>query len=511
MAAVVFAAPLIYLLIRVATGDNGAVEISTLIGPLARSLSLAVAVAATAMVLGTLLAWLAIRTDLPARRMWLLAAALPLAIPSYVAAAGLRSAFGQGGLIEWIPRPTGFLGALTVLAAVTYPYVYLPVAARLSSLSQGQEDAARLLGDRPRTVVRRIVLPQLRRSILGGGLIAFLYAISDFGAVSLLRFDTVTRVIYSSRLTQPGVALTLGLTLATLAMLLAFAENRGANDAPATVQRQEQQVYSLGRYRIWATGLMVGLLGVVVVVPIAVFVFWWMRGAAVSGLSYNAWWQGVLELGGPALNSAVAGVFAAGAAIVVLLPVVYLEKRGSSIAAIAARVAIASAFAVPGLVLALSLVYFVLQGPSALDVFYQTMPLLIIVYVIHFGIQSHRATSAAVQALPERYAEAASLLGAGKVRRFLTIDVPLILPGALAGGGLVMLSTMKELPATLLLAPIGFDTLATKIWSASEEGFLGDVGSASIGLMLVSGVLTWLLVLRPMNLTGSPRPSEARS
>ena len=87
------------------------------------------------------------------------------------------------------------------------------------------------------------------------------------------------------------------------------------------------------------------------------------------------------------------------------------------------------------------------------------------------------------------------------MRRFLRIDLPLMRPGLLAGGGLVMLATLKELPATLLLAPIGFSTLATEIWASFEEGFYAATGFASLVLIALSGVLTWLLVLRRSELT----------
>ena len=92
------------------------------------------------------------------------------------------------------------------------------------------------------------------------------------------------------------------------------------------------------------------------------------------------------------------------------------------------------------------------------------------------------------------------MLGARPIRRFLTVEAPLIAPGVVAGGGLVMLSTLKELPATLLLAPIGFETLATKVWGAAEEGFLAEVGATSLVLIMLSATLTWLLILRPANL-----------
>ena len=156
---------------------------------------------------------------------------------------------------------------------------------------------------------------------------------------------------------------------------------------------------------------------------------------------------------------------------------------------------VVSGFALPGLVVALSLVFWTLNAPGAAAL-YQTIPVLVFAYVVHFGAQSMRAAQVSVGGIPRRMDDAARTLGAGRARRFVTIDVPLMLPGLLAGAGLVLLSAMKELPATLLLRPTSFETLAVRIWDAQEGGFLGEVGLASTVLVLGSALLTWLLVVR---------------
>ncbi len=143
----------------------------------------------------------------------------------------------------------------------------------------------------------------------------------------------------------------------------------------------------------------------------------------------------------------------------------------------------------------LAFVFWVLNT-AVLAGLYQTLPLLILAYVVHFGAQSMRASSVAVTAVPARLEDAARTLGAGRVRRLLTVEVPIMAPGLLAAGGLVLLSTMKELPATLFLRPTGFDTLATRIWSSMENVGYAQAGLDSLVLLAVSAVLTWLLVIR---------------
>jgi iron(III) transport system permease protein len=161
----------------------------------------------------------------------------------------------------------------------------------------------------------------------------------------------------------------------------------------------------------------------------------------------------------------------------------------------AANAVIVSSFALPGLVIAISIVFVVVQSAFS-DLLYQTWALLIFAYVVHFGSQSLRAAQVAVAGVPRRVEDAARSLGAGRTRRLATVSVPLMRSGLLAGAGLVLLSTMKELPATLVLAPAGTRTLATEIWSARAEGFFAEAGLASLVLLALSGALTWVLTFR---------------
>ena len=197
----------------------------------------------------------------------------------------------------------------------------------------------------------------------------------------------------------------------------------------------------------------------------------------------------------PTGNSAVVAVVTAGVAVAVVLPVAWLTARYRSRVGGAANSMVVAGFALPGVVIALSIVFWVIDAPL-LGRWYQTLPLLIVAYVLHFGAQATRAAHVAVGAVPDRLGDAAATLGARRTRRFLTVELPLMTPGLLAGAGLVLLSTLKELPATLLLAPIGFDTLATEIWHASDRGALAQSSLAALVLVALSCVLTWLVVLR---------------
>ncbi|MGH2768779.1 MAG: ABC transporter permease, partial [Actinomycetota bacterium] len=210
-----FAAPFGYLVVRNLRAEGGLREAAVdprVIGPLLRTLALAGSVSAAAAVLGVAAAWLAVRSDLPGRRAWAVLLPLPLVIPSFIAALAAIAAFAPGGLLAGLlgpagvgllPSPQGFWAAFTLLALITFPYVYLPVAARLRQLPPSLEEAARMLGHPPWAVFFRVVLPQAKIAVLGGGLLVFLYTLSDFGAVQLLRYHTLTWAIYATRLFDP--------------------------------------------------------------------------------------------------------------------------------------------------------------------------------------------------------------------------------------------------------------------------------------------------------------------
>lgn len=473
--------------------------------PLSQSLRLGVAVAVSAAVIGTGLAWLTVRSDIPGRRVWRLLAPLPLVFPSFVGATALLAGFASGGLmeelltpfgIETLPDMRGFRGAWLVLTLFTYPYVYLPVAARMASLPPSLEESARLLGRSPLGVFRTVVLPQASSAVWAGSLLVFLYAISDFGAVTLLGYDTLTEQIFADKLFDQPRAMGLSLVLGGVALIVVIAERSldRRRRRVEVVRSRESLVVPLGRWRWPAAAVVTGFLGNALVGPVAVLGFWAWRGMTADSASVGLATD-MGDLVGPTLRSAEAGLITAAIAIVVVLPLAWTISRYRSRVAWAANSMVVAGFALPGVVIALSLVFWAIDAPL-ISRWYQTLPLLIIAYVLHFGAQATRAAQVAVDAVPRRLGDAAATLGAGRPRRFFSVEIPLMTPGLLAGAGLVMLSTMKELPATLLLAPIGFDTLATEIWGAGDRGALAQGALASLMLVALSAVLTWAVVIR---------------
>jgi iron(III) transport system permease protein len=505
-----FAAPLLYLIWRNVTGGEDLVDLylspATLV-PLRNTLLLAVATALSTATVGTGLAWLTTRTDLPLRRLWAALAPLPLVFPSFVGALAFTAAVSRRGLLDsplgWVgveaTRPEGFWGAWLVLTLFTTPYVLLPVAARLVALPPSLEESARLLGRRPWDVFRTVVLPQISGAIGAGALLVFLYTVSDFGVVVLLRYETLTRAIYTNRLLDRDQSAALSLLLAVVALAVVAGERtvarRWGRGTPEGVRTARPLHVPLGRWRAPALAAVLAWVGLALGAPLASLGLWAWRGLTGKTSSLASGDRALGDLVEPALNTAGISLVTAVVAIIVLLPLAYLSARHRARAADLANGLVATGFGLPALVVALSLVFWSRQLPEAWGL-YQSFTMLVFAYVVHLGAQSLRTAQVAVGSVPRRLDESARVLGAGRIRRFATVELPLMLPGLAAGAGLVLLSTMKELPITLLTRPIGFETLATQIWEDAEAVFLAEAGLASLVLVALSGILTWLLVVR---------------
>jgi iron(III) transport system permease protein len=492
--------PLAYLVIRAATAGPDAWEVlDSRTGRLVLDTCLlVVVVVAAAIAIGVPLAWLVTRTDLPGRRLWAVAAALPLVIPSYVAALALLGALGPRGLlqellgwafgVERIPELYGLGGATLALTLSTFPYVFLLTAAALRDLDPSLEEAARGLGHSRRSAFFRVTLPALRPSIAAGALLVALYTLSDFGAVSLMQYPALTRAIYLQyqALFDRDPAAVLSLVLVALTALVLLAESRFR--ARARYHRvspgaaRAAPPVPLGGWRWPALGFCAAVVGLFLVLPIAVLVHWTWQAIPLGDPIELAWRA--------ALNSILASAAAAGVAIVAALPVVFLAERYPARWTRLLERLTYTANALPGIVIALSLVFF---GARYGGRFYQTLWLLVFAYVVRFLPQALAATGSALRTVSPRVEEAARGLGRGEVRVLYSVTAPLIRRGMLAGAALVFLSAMKELPATLLLRPIGFDTLATEIWQATAAAAYTEAAPAALLLIAVSAPFVYVL------------------
>ncbi|MGH2758688.1 MAG: ABC transporter permease [Actinomycetota bacterium] len=466
---------------------------------LVRTALLAGAVTATAVAIAVPIAWLTVRTDLPARKILTVLTALPLVIPSYVGGYAFVAALGPRGVlqswlaplgVERLPSIYGFGGAWLVLSLFTYPLVLLPTRSALRGLDPSLEEAARSLGRRPVRVFVGVTLPQLRPAVVSGGLLVALYTLADFGAVSLLRFDTFTRGIYTRlRTFDAAGAATLGLVLVVLMlMVLGFEGRTRGRAAYHRSHASSPRVPTTTRLGAWRWPALVGCVLLVVValgLPAGVIGYWLSRAIAVGDPI-----GGTLSLGWHSLQ---ASAVAAATGVLCAWPVALLSSRHPGPFARTIERLSHTGYALPGIVVALTLVFF---GVRYVPFAYQTRAMLVFAYVVLFVPQAIGSLRASLLQVPPSLEEASRSLGSGAWRTFRRVVFPMVRPGALTGGALVFLTAMKELPATLLLAPAGFSTLATQVWNSTSAAFFTRAAAPALGLILLSSVPMALLVAR---------------
>jgi iron(III) transport system permease protein len=478
--------PLMYLIVRVTSAGPEKILSSLLRArtweTTATSVSLMVVVVVGCLIIAIPAAALLTRTNLPGRRLWLTALALPLAIPSYVAAYAWLAQF---------PAMSGFWAAALILIAVSYPYVLLPVAAALRSTDPAIEEVARSLGRSPFAAFRTTTLPQAIPAAAAGSLLVGLYVLSDFGAVSLFRVDAFTRVIFASYRASfdRTSAAVLASILVLLALILVFAERkvRGRSlqyRSASGTQRMAVLTQLTTRGRLLGWGFVTTVIAIAIVVPVTSLLIRLVEGSRRP--------LDVMELVQATVSSAGAAAGGAVIAVALALPIGLLTARYRSKWSTGTESAAFAGHALPGVVIGLSLVFLTI---NAVPFLYQTLFTLAFAYAVLFLPKSIGATRTSIAAVPPILEQTARTLGRNPLGAWANTTLRLAWPGIAAGGLLVLLTAMKELPATLMLRPTGFDTLATELWSRTEIAAYGAAAPYALALIALAAVPAFALSL----------------
>ncbi len=438
------------------------------------------------------LAWITTRTRIKGKALLTLLGVLPLAIPGYVMAYALLGLSGSDGTLARLfgielPRLSGYWGALTAISLYTFPYVYLNLRSGLIGLDPSYEEVARSLGYRPISVFFRVVLPQLRPAYYAGALIIGLYVLGDFGAVSLMRFDTFSHAIYMQysasydRLYAAWLALML-LCMTGFALVLEYRLLRGLFfHRTGSGSSRLPELYDLGNWRYPVYAFVALVLFASVILPIATVVYW-MIDAGDIGI-----WSGVgSSLFDSFSASAPAAILAAGLSV----PLAYIGIRYPSRSTKLLERLAYMGYATPPLALALALIFFTL---SSAPILYQTLTLLIIAYTLHFMAEALGPVRSTMYQISPRVEEAARSLGYRRFPAFLTTTLPMLRGGIIASVAFVFLSAMKELPITFLLSPIGFEPLAVNVWSYSIEALYAQAAPYALIILIFSSLFVGLL------------------
>ena len=440
------------------------------------TVTLAASVAVITLVLGVSTAWVVTRFEFPGRRFWEGSLVLPLAMPTYVLAYVYSYLLGFGGPIEhfWqfvagpqarLFSPHSYLGATIVMALDTFPFVYLLTRSALLNLNVSFEEVSRASGVSRFWTLWRVTLPLMRPSIVAGLALVILYVVSDFGAVSLLRYQTLTYAVFQQMTgrSDNSAASILSLLLVGLALLFLVAER--------WFRHRSRFYQTTGRYRLpqrhqcglmgtgFATGYLGLILGSAFVIPAYLLVNWSFSTEAQATLDSR--FMGFVS------NSALLAACAATGGVLIGLPLAYLASRRPTWLNLGCLQAAYAGYVLPGPAVALAVL---VLSTKLMHVLYGSVLILIVAYVIHFLPAGLQSLEPALQQVTPNLEEVSRTLGLGVQETWRRVTLPLVRNGFIVAWVLMFLQTMKELPATLLLRPVGFDTLAIRVWlEASEE------------------------------------------
>ncbi|MBX3331319.1 MAG: iron ABC transporter permease [Nitrospira sp.] len=464
------------------------------------TVSLAGAVALLTLVLGVSTAWMVTRFEFPGRRLWEIGLVLPLAMPTYVLAYVYNYLLGFGGPVEhfWqmiagpqarIISPQSFWGVTVVMALDTFPFVYLLTRSALLSFNVSFEEVARTCGASHLRRMLFVTLPLLRPSIVAGLALVILYVVSDFGAVSLLRYQTLTYAVFQQMTGRSDnqAASILSILLVILALLFLLTER--------WFRRKSRFYQTTGRFRApqrircgWLhtaalTACLATVIGLAFGVPAYLLMIWSLSPEAQAILDARFF--------GFVWNSALLSTLAATAGVLVGLPLAYLASRNPTWLNTGCLQAAYAGYVLPGPVAALAVLVLFLK---VLPFLYGTVIVLIVAYVLHFLPAGLQSLEPSIQQITPNLEEASRTLGLTVRETWRRVTLPLIRNGVIVAWVLIFLQTMKELPATLLLRPVGFDTLAIRVWlEASEEYY--QLAAPSALLIVLVGLPALVLLL----------------
>ncbi|MDW7740239.1 MAG: iron ABC transporter permease [Bacillota bacterium] len=461
---------------------------------LQNTLQITLATTFLAILLGVSLAWLVYRCDLPGRNIWQWLLALPLMLPPYVGAVSYIMVFGPNG---WIQDLAGelpfniysFWGVLLVMTLFKFPYVFLISGAALKRMNRSYEDTARSLGLGSWEIFRKVNLPFLRPAIGAGAILTALCVLSEFGVIAIMRYNTFTSAIYYQmesfdRLSATVLSVILIiLTLGFLWLESIYRKNQKYYQTCGTFQQPD--LIRLAKWKVPAMIWVFLIFLLSVIIPVGVLIYWSGYGIALGALDSNFF--------GYTLNSIKVAGIAALLSMALALPLVYLKSRHPSVPSELLNKISSAGYSLPGVIVALGLIFIF---NTYIPWLYNTFYLISIAYLVRFLPQAIQYGNASLSMISPRIDEAARNLGYRPLKVLFKVILPLLSPGLMAGGALVFVSAIKELPATLLLRPPGFDTLAVRVWVEASDAVYHMAAPAALLVVLVSVIPLKLMLSR---------------
>jgi iron(III) transport system permease protein len=492
-------------------------------GAVRNTLALLVGVGALVVSIGTGAAWLVTAYDFPGRRVLAWALLLPLAVPTYIVAFAyldllhplgpvqgvVRALLGHDSPRDFrLPDIRGLAGCIVLLGFVLYPYVYLTTRAMFMTQAAGLLEAARTLGTRPVQVFRRVALPLARPAIAIGTALALMEVLNDIGASEFLGVQTLTVAVYTTWVTRsdlPGAAQIALAMLAIVVLLLALERHARRRQRYAVGERPRPMRPQRLRGGPAALACALGAVPVLVgfVLPAGYLAWEAVQRIGSSGVSLQLL-SSVRNTVGVALAATVV-TLAAGLVLGWSMRLAQGRRRtGGALLALRAG---SLGYAVPGTVLAIGLLlplaWFDNGGNAMLRAFgleprmllMGSATALVLAYAARFLAIAAGGIEAGLARIPPSLDQAASSLGHAPGSALRRVHLPLLRPALAAAALLVFVDAMKELPATLLLRPRNFETLATWLYAEASRGTYEE-GAVAAMLIVAVGLLPVVLLAR---------------
>lgn len=456
-------------------------------------LLLGVAIGVT--ILGTVLAYLVVMVEFPGRRWLEWALFLPFAIPAYVLAFIYIGVFDYSGYAQvWLREVFGFSGfdirsgswaIIMTFVLVFYPYVYMMSRASFKRQKISMIESAKLLGANPWQVFWKVSLPLARPAVAAGVLVTLMETLADFGVVSLFNYDTFTTAIYSAwgDFRSIEVAAQLASILVLIAFFLIYFEKKARGEAKyySSEMSNRQPYHAKGIVGILISLFVFGVFMLSFAMPMLQLIIW------AIDIFNEEWSDKYLSL----ISSTVILTLTASILTVIIATILALPspcKKGK--VRIFIRIATLG-YALPGSVMAVGLLYG-LEKISAQNYLFGTVILLLFAYISRFMAIAYSSIDAAGEQIKPVYTQSARLLGANRLKLVWQVYLPMMKPGILAAALLVAVDVMKELPATYLLRPFGWDTLAIQVYELNAEGLFDRAAIPSL-LMVIFGAILMII------------------
>ncbi len=468
---------------------------TTLPSYVGNSLGLLVGVGLGVIVIGVSTAWLVSVCRFPGDRLWEWALLIPLATPTYLLAYTYTDLWDEIGfrLGVLLPSIRSLPGAIALFSLTLYPYVYLVARGAFLEQSSRILEAGRILGCNPWQSFWRVALPLARPAVVAGLSLALMETLSDYGTVQYFAVDTFTTGIYRTWFGMGEQAA--AAQLAACLMLFVFA----LLSLEAWSRRQAR--YYQSSYQTSPSHQLPGIRGCLATVFCGGLVFFGF-GLPVGYLAFLGWQRGDRLLGEQFWqfvgNSLIVALVAAGLAVVVALVMAYGGRLSQSLPMRLATQVATLGYAIPGSVIAVGILLPLGQLDNAIDswaranfhistglIFSGTIAALTFAYLVRFMSVAFRPVDSSLGKIKPNLDQAARCLGHSPTSTLLKVHLPLLRGGLITAATLVFVDVMKELPATLIVRPFNFDTLAIRVYKLASDERLGEAAAAALAIVLV--------------------------